>query len=309
MSMSTWMDCFRELVGGSRRPRPLKTARLETLEARQLLDAGGSLSGDAPQLTLSFADDGTHVAGMSNQLHAAFAELGPPHQWQGALMTAFQTWASLTNGAVGVVPDGGQPFGIPGPFRSDERFGDIRVAAVPLAEDVLAVSVPSDSVAAGSWSGDVLFNSNVSWNSLDDLFSVALHEAGHVFGLEHNANPDSPMHVHGISTAVAPTAVDVAALVGLHGNRAPDLNEFENSGNHGTIPGTQVSNETFATATRIKSARDGTGEDGTAPSIIHGDITDADDVDTFWWDGLSDYHGPVTVTVRSFGISLLAPQV
>ncbi len=289
--------------------RLLRACRSECLESRALLDATGVIWGDAPQLTLSFAEEGTRVAGLSNALHGTFDQLAATEAWQGVILRAFQTWASSTNGDIGVVGDSGLPFGIPGLSRDDARFGDVRIAAVPLANDVLAVSIPSDTLVAGSWAGDVLFNSNGAWASLDDLFSVALHEAGHVFGLEHSDDPMSPMHVHGISSAITPTVDDLAALTALHGARMPDLNEYTSSGNDGAPLGTFIGNETFVTATRVKPANDGAGGDGSAPSIVHGDITDAADIDTFWWDGLSDYSGPVTITVRPAGMSLLTPSV
>lgn len=283
--------------------------RLERLEARRLLDVSGFIWGDAPQLTLSFAQEGTSVAGLPSSLRGAFEDLGAEAAWQGTILRAFQTWAALTNGDIGVVPDGGEPFGVPGHARDDSRFGDVRITAVPLANDVLAVSVPSNTIVAGSWSGDVLFNSNAAWTSLDDLFSVAVHEAGHVFGLEHTDNPASPMHVHGISSATAPTTDDIAALRARHGVRMADLNEYASGGNDGVQPGILVGNNTPATATRMQPARDGLGTEGSAPSIIHGDISDSGDVDFYTWDGLSDYDGPKTITVRSRGMSLLAPAV
>ncbi len=260
-------------------------------------------------MTLSFAEEGTHVAGLQNALQATFGALGSAEAWQGTVLRAFQTWASLTNGDIGVVADNGMPFGVPGLSRDDARFGDIRVAAVPMAADVLAVSIPSDAVAAGSWSGDVLFNSSVAWNNLDDLFSVSLHEAGHVFGLEHSDDPASPMHVHGVSNAIVPTPADIAALVTIHGARMHDLNEYDTGGNDGAAPGNFIGNETLDTATRLQKAQLGQGADGTAPSIAQADITTEGDVDYYWFDGLSDYNGPVTVTVRSARLSLLAPSV
>ncbi len=297
----------------SRVHRPKLSHRLATvaeqLESRALLDATGFLWGDAPQLTLSFAEEGTNVAGLQSALHGAFDGLAGADVWQGTVLRAFQTWASLTNGDIGVVSDGGLPFGVPGLARDDSRFGDVRVAAVPLTEDVLAVSIPSDTLIAGSWSGDVLFNSNVAWTSLDDLYSVALHEAGHVFGLEHSDDPASPMHVHGVSNAITPTPADIAALVALHGARMHDLNEYDTGGNDGASPGILIGNETVASATRLQKAQDGQGVDGSAPSIAHADITTETDVDFYWFDGLSDYNGPVTIAVRPAGMSLLAPHV
>ena len=94
----------------------------------------------------------------------------------------------------------------------DPQFGHIRVAAVPLPEDTIAMSVPYDARAAGSWAGDVLFNGNYDFANIDEFFSVAVHEVGDMLGLPHSDNPQSPMHVHGVSSSVLPLPEDVAQL-------------------------------------------------------------------------------------------------
>jgi hypothetical protein len=83
-------------------------------------------------LTLSFAPDGTGVNGSANQLSQTFSAI-PADLWQSEVLRAFQTWALNANVNIGLVPDGGQPFGTPGSPQGDTRFGDVRVAAVPLA--------------------------------------------------------------------------------------------------------------------------------------------------------------------------------
>ena len=88
-----------------------------------------------------------------------------------------------TNADIGLVSDSGAAFGTPGGTEGDDRFGDIRIGAVPLSPDVLAISVPADRLYSGTWAADVILNSNGEFTSIDDLFAVVLHEAGHVFGL------------------------------------------------------------------------------------------------------------------------------
>ena len=176
-----------------------------------MLHADALAGSSIPDLTISFAPDGTNVAGLSSVLFADLASQ-PTADWQQTIVRAFETWARYVATDVQVVSDSGDPLGIGGATQGDPRFGDVRVAAVPLPADTIAMSVPHGELAAGTWAGDILFNANAHWASLDDLYSVTLHEAGHVFGLGHSDNPDSPMFFHGVSPAITPTAQDIEAV-------------------------------------------------------------------------------------------------
>ena len=247
-------------------------------------------------LTLSFAPDGTDVAGQESRMFDQFGTLGEPASWQNAVLQAFQTWAQHANADVGVVGDGGQPFGSNGAVQRDARFGDIRVASVSLEQDVFALSVVQD-VVSGTWVGDLLFNSDVSISSLDELFRLSLHEAGNIFGLADNNDPTSPMNSAGtIPSARVPTANDIAALEQRHGERVPDANEQ------------QKPNDLPNDATHLRDSP----EDGYLPSsprVVYGDITDLGDVDYFRFDVADGYTGPATFRLRSSGISLLTPRI
>ncbi len=86
---------------------------------------------------------------------------------------------------------------------------------------------------AGTWSGDVELNSAVAFSvdagrasSTYDLFSVMLHEAGHVFGLPDNSNPASVLDIHyaGVRTGLGTVDIACAAttLWHAHAGRRPE---------------------------------------------------------------------------------------
>ena len=179
-----------------------------------MLHGEGLVVTGVPELTISFAPDGTNVAGQTSGLFTDPELQQIPH-WQDTIVRAFQTWARYTGTNVKVVSDSGAPLGTSGATQGDPRFGDVRVAAVPLSSDVIAMSVPQNEVVSGTWAGDLLFNLDATMASADALYSVALHEAGHVFGLGHSDDPASPMFFHGVSQAVTPTAQDIQALRGI----------------------------------------------------------------------------------------------
>jgi hypothetical protein len=291
----------------SSRKRPF---RVEPLERRDLFTTFGVPWTDARHLTISFVPDGTQVAGQASNLFATLNAQSDTASWQAAILGAFQTWAANANIDVGLVPDDGEPLGTPGKTEGDSRFGDIRIAAQPMSSSALSVSVPHDPFLSGTWDGDVLLNSTIDYrDSNSDLFSVMLHEAGHVFGLEGNDDPKSVMdeHADGVRSSLADS--DIAAIQALYGQRSPDLNE----GSGG--------NDRFNTATRLQPASGSSGGSSgggaspggsagsSAPLIAFGDITTTKDVDDFAWQVPSNESGPVTFRLQSAGISLLAPQL
>ena len=150
---------------------------------------------DPSRLTLSFAPDGTAIAGHTSSLFQTLNAQQPTAVWQREILQAFQTWAVQANINIGLVSDGGEAFGTAGPSQHDPRFGDIRVGAQSMSPDALSISVPNDPTLSSTWGGDVLINSNDNFGSGGlDLYSVMLHEAGHVFGLGDSTDSDSPMY-------------------------------------------------------------------------------------------------------------------
>lgn len=262
-----------------------------------MLDADALLWGGDAHLTLSFAPDGTEIAGLSSSLFSTFNAVAPTDQWQEAILRAFQTWASQTNGGVGVVADSGAEFGSAGSSRGDARFGDIRIGSAPLATGAFAIAVPASDVLSGTWVGDVIFNSNASLDTLDEVFAVALHEAGHIFGLEHNPDPLSPMHVHGITPVTSLTPFDISSLQQLHGSPQPDVNEVDKP------------NDSIADATHLDLNHVDSLPEGSAPSVVYGGVSSTTDRDFYRFQAPDDYTGALSVVLRTKGISLLAPSL
>src|SRR5262245_28504721 len=126
---------------------------LEYLEDR-LAPAVGSPWPDSQHLTLSLMPDGTHVGTQTSQLFRTLNAQMPTRQWETQILRAFQTWAANANLNIGLVADGGQPAGAAGPVQGDPRFGDIRIASLPLSPEMLAVALPFDTTT-GTWAGDV----------------------------------------------------------------------------------------------------------------------------------------------------------
>src|SRR5260370_27727781 len=104
---------------------------VEQLEDR-CVPAFGTPWPDAAHLTLSFAPDGTAVGDHTSALFNTLNAIAPTSTWEHEILRAFQTWAVQANINIGIVSDGGQPFGIPGAAQGDPRFGDIRIAAYPI---------------------------------------------------------------------------------------------------------------------------------------------------------------------------------
>lgn len=195
--------------------------QIESLDQRIALDATASAAAalpwfDAGELTYSFAPDGTMMGSERSTLFTELSSAGSVQQWQGEFAKAFDQWFHILGTSIAVHSDSGAPFGTFGPTQGDARFGDIRIGAVPLAGNIMAEAIPHSIITQGSWAGDILLNSNADWSNLQQLYSVALHEMGHVLGLPHSADPQSPMYLHGVHDALTPTPSDAAQLQKLY---------------------------------------------------------------------------------------------
>jgi len=247
----------------------------------------------ATRIKLSLAPEGTQVSNHTNELFTAFENTLSDSSIHKAISTAAQIWIRWTGVNIGIVQDDGSPFGSSGLTQADPRFGDIRVGAIPMAEDAFAITVRNNELTSGTWSGDILFNSNATFDNYRHFLSVATHEMGHALGLEHRNDPLAIMHPT-INNYI-PSDSDFNSMRRLYGLRQIDRNEDRDK-----------NNDSFDDATRIKS----TGSiNGQIPFVVFGDISNRRDVDFYELRNLSNYEGPITFRVVSSGISQLAPQI
>jgi len=275
---------------------------VEVLESR-LAPADAGLPWPNHTLTISFVPDGTLVGNLPSQLFSTLNAEMPTAVWEGQILRAFQTWGASADVNFTVVPDDGAALGTQGPLQGNPDFGDIRLAAVP-GGTWLATSMPL-SPAAGTWSGDVLLNSAVPFGvgnsaAYYDLFSVAVHEAGHALGLEENLDPSSVMFSYymyrtGLSDS------DIQSIQAMYGARPAD--PFGNSLQSATP---------FALAALtqyIGQFTDPTQAAGDLPPLaVNGDLSTTSDVDYFTYVSVPGDSG-FTVDLQTSGISLLEANV
>ena len=137
----------------------------ERLESRIVRAAVGLPWRDPLHLTISFAPDGTAIAGDSSVLFQDLdAQFPSAAAWQDDIVSAFQTWAAQTNISVDMMTDNGAPFGTAGLMQGDPRFGDIRIGARPMSPEVMAITAPPDPYMSGTLSGDMILNSAADIN-------------------------------------------------------------------------------------------------------------------------------------------------
>src|SRR5215831_12167044 len=136
---------------------------VEQLEDRCVPATWGNPWPDAAHLTLSFAPDGTAVGSRTSELFSTLNAIAPTAVWEGEILRAFQTWAVQANINIGIVADDGEAFGSAGRPQGDPRFGDIRLAAYPQAQDELATASPFEPTA-GTWAGDIKLNTSYQFS-------------------------------------------------------------------------------------------------------------------------------------------------
>lgn len=212
--------------------------------------------------------------------------------WQREILRAFQTWAAATNLNVGLSGDSGATFGTSGAFQGDSRFGDIRIGGTQLDPSALGNAVEV-SPSNGTWAGDVLFNTAVAFSTNGtgwggyDLYTVALHEAGHVFGLAHSTDAGSVMSESYQGVRIGLSASDLATVRSYYGG-VRQADPFDLAG----------SNDTQATASVISAGGNFT---------LTGDRTTSTDTD--WYTFNVSATGPLTVKLKTSGLSLFTGRL
>ena len=175
-----------------------RSLNLERLEDRTAPAVFGQPWPMPTNITLSFAPDGTQIGGQASDLFQTLDSVEPAAAWQQTILQAVQAWTAEANINVGVVTDRGEPFGTPGSFQGDPRFGDIRIGADVMGLDSSALGFSPDPYEAGTWGGDIVLNSAVIANvPTSDLYAIVLHELGHSFGFPDNNDSNSVMSMSG----------------------------------------------------------------------------------------------------------------
>ncbi len=289
------------------RTNPLKI-EVEHLESRKLLAAFGTPWPDPHALSISFPEDGAGVETYSNVLRENFDQVAQRQQWQELALRAFQTWSVHADINVGLRNDHGLDFGTPGLSTSDPRFGDFRIGAIPQT-GVLANVVPFQA-GAGTYSGDILLNSNENFQYHDwadgvapdttnqpadarDLFSVLLHESGNALGLSDDNLSDWTVM---FGSYTVPKGVltqdDIDRIVELYGARSD--------------PYEQTANDQMLVATLVPTP---VGfQPDTDVITTSGSLHDDADIDVYNHVPLVG-HDQATIRLKAAGISLLMSRV
>jgi Matrixin len=280
---------------------------LEHLETRNLLAAFGTPWPNAKELSISFPADGVSISTYENVIHDTLDSVTSRENWQELVLRAYQTWSIHADVNIALTADHDLNFGTPGLSSQDPRFGEFRIGALPQT-GLVANSLPFQAVA-GTWSGDILLNSQTTFvyhdweddlppdpaidpNVAKDLFSVLLHEAGNTLGIADTSIQSAVMFGHYDGPKGLLTPDDIGWLQTLYGAR--------------TDPYEQVDNGQLSLATFIPTPINFDPEMDTVE--LRASIINYEDVDYYRITPLAG-QTEVTISVEATAVSLLTPKI
>jgi hypothetical protein len=297
------MRVIKNTTRTRRSPRSIQNLRalprLEELETRVV---PYTLSGNAwpnPQLiTLSFVPDGTNLGGVYSNLFATFNAKWATSTWENQILKAAQTWAQQTNINFAVVSDSGASMGSGNYQQGDPTMGDIRIGGFNFNNSFLAWAAMPPPVNNYSVAGDLQFNTGqgfvINTSGGPDLYTVAVHEIGHALGLYHSTVTTAYMYGYYNGTHPRLSSDDIAGIRAIYSGGNPRA--YDSFGG---------SNNSFSTAANLTSLIDLNGNLVENPL----DIANTSLNEYFTITAPSTTNGTMAVTVRSSGLSLLAPTL
>lgn len=274
------------------------TALFALLALSCLVSAGVAEANDGPLsstdqlITVSLVPDGTLVGQIPSRLKTRIANrIGGDAALRLQVARACQRWASPTNLNFWLVNDSGAPLGTRGLPRQDVRFGDVRIAAIPLPNGVRGVAFARDNVLAGTWAGDIILNSNYNFSE-QSILQVLMHELGHVLGFDHVQGVSSVLNPTNARTTLAD--IDLSRLRARYGAR--DLDTYDQGRGNGSL-------------SRASTLRMGYTNKGTLPVLAFGDLGTATDSDYFSFRADSKLTGRLNFQLRTLNNSLAAARI
>lgn len=152
-------------------------------------------------VTLHLALDGTRIGSESSRLFRRFDRIAPRRIWRARILKAFRVWGSILGVKVKLGKVARDNFGQTSSSNQDGHV-DVNIGARKLSKSMTGLSFGAQDLLAGNWAGSMVFNANAKYKTARDIYSVALHEAGHICGLPHNAHVESIMNPNGNANAI-----------------------------------------------------------------------------------------------------------
>ena len=300
------MRLFRRFYRGANDLRPARRKTnicpvLEDLESRVVLySASGNAWPNPMAITISFMPDGTSLGAVSSNLFSSFNSKPSLNGWQNVIIQAAQAWAQQTNINLTVIPDDGAPEGSGLYQQGDPQFGDIRIGGYNFGSSTLALTYLPPPVNNFSIAGDMTFNTGQAFNigSTYDLYTVAMHEFGHAFGLNQSSVANAVMYSTYTGRKTGLASDDIAGIQSIYSANGPRSADVYNTGG--------ASNGTLSTASSLNSLINTSNLTALVPNL---DISTAGQSEYFSFTAPSGSGSTLEVDMQSSGLSLLSPKV